>query len=79
MVTRYNPKYSTKELTAFQSKLQNIDSCKSHLKNSAIYNSKEIYNKNKDFTDEYGTIYKSIIGDDELTPSKALMKLIKVS
>ena len=43
-----NPKYSTKELTTFQSKLQNVDSCKSHLKNSAIYNSKEIYNKNKD-------------------------------
>lgn len=43
-----NPKYSTKELTAFQSKLQNIDTCKSHLKNSAIYNSKEIYNRNKD-------------------------------
>lgn len=31
--------------------------------------------ENKDFTDEYGTIYKSIIGDNELTPSKALMKL----
>lgn len=43
-----NPSYSTKELTAFQSKLNNIDSCKSHLKNSAIYNAKEIYNKNKD-------------------------------
>ena len=42
-----NPKYSTKELTSLQSKLNNIDSCKSHLKNSAIYNSKEIYNKNK--------------------------------
>lgn len=43
-----NPKASTKELTAFQSKLQNVDSCKSHLKNSSIYNSKEIYNQNKD-------------------------------
>lgn len=43
-----NPSYSTKELTAFQSKLNNIDSCKSHLKNSSIYNAKEIYNKNKD-------------------------------
>lgn len=43
-----NPKYSTKELTAFQSKLNNIDNCKSHLKNSAIYNSKRIYSRNKD-------------------------------
>lgn len=43
-----NPKYSTKELTAFQSKLNNVDSCKSHLKNSSIYKSKEIYVKNKD-------------------------------
>ena len=43
-----NPKYSTKELTAFQSKLNNIDGCKSHLKNSCIYKSKEIYNQNKD-------------------------------
>lgn len=43
-----NPKYSTKELTAFQSKLNNTDNCKSHLKNSCIYKSKEIYNKNKD-------------------------------
>ena len=42
-----NPKYSTKELTAFQSKLKNIDNCKSHLKNSCIYKSKEIYNQNK--------------------------------
>ena len=42
-----NPSYSTKELTAFQSKLNNIDSCKSHLKNSSIYNAKEIYNRNK--------------------------------
>lgn len=42
-----NPKYSTKELTAFQSELNHIDDCKSHLKNSAIYKSKEIYNKNK--------------------------------
>lgn len=43
-----NPKYSTKELTAFQSNFNNIDGCKSHLKNSCIYKSKEIYNKNKD-------------------------------
>lgn len=43
-----NPQYSTKELTAFQSKLENIDGCKSHLKNSSIYNAKEIYNRNKD-------------------------------
>ena len=43
-----NPSYSTKELTAFQSKLNNIDSCKSHLKNSAIYDAKEIYKKNKE-------------------------------
>lgn len=42
-----NPKYSTKELTVFQSKLNNIDSCKSHLKNSCIYKSKEIYTQNK--------------------------------
>lgn len=42
-----NPKYSTKELTAFQSKLNHVEGCKSHLKNSAIYKSKEIYNKNK--------------------------------
>lgn len=43
-----NPSYSTKELTAFQSKLNKIASCKSHLKNSSIYNAKEIYNINKD-------------------------------
>lgn len=42
-----NPSYSTKELTAFQSKLNHIDSCKSHLKGSAICNAKEIYNRNK--------------------------------
>ena len=42
-----NPSYSTKELTALQSKLNNVDTCKSHLKNSSIYNAKEIYNKNK--------------------------------
>ena len=42
-----NPKYSTKELTTFQSKLNHVEGCKSHLKNSAIYKSKEIYNKNK--------------------------------
>ena len=43
-----NSKYSTKELTAFQSELNHVDDCKSHLKNSAIYKSKEIYNRNKD-------------------------------
>ena len=42
-----NPSYSTKELTSFQSKLNNIDNCKYHLKGSAIYNAKEIYNMNK--------------------------------
>jgi len=42
-----NPKFSTKELTAFQSELNHVEGCKSHLKNSAIYKSKEIYNKNK--------------------------------
>ena len=35
-----NPSYSTKELTSFQSKLNHIDSCKSHLKGSAICNAK---------------------------------------
>lgn len=43
-----NPKYSTKELTAFQSELNHTEGCKSHLKNSVIYKSKEIYNRNKD-------------------------------
>lgn len=42
-----NPYYSTKELTSFQFKLNNIDNCKYHLKGSAIYNAKEIYNMNK--------------------------------
>lgn len=42
-----NPKYSTKELTTFQSELNHVEGRKSHLKNSAIYKSKEIYNKNK--------------------------------
>ena len=42
-----NPKYSTKDLTTLQSKLNNIDSCRSYLKNSAIYKSKEIYSRNK--------------------------------
>ena len=40
--------YSTKELTDFQSKLNNVALCKSHLKNSAIYKSREIYTINKD-------------------------------
>lgn len=42
-----NPSYSTKELTVLQSNLNNIDNCKSYLKNSSIYNAKEICNKNK--------------------------------
>lgn len=42
-----NNKYSTKELTSLQSMLNNIDFCKSHLKNSAIYKSREIYIVNK--------------------------------
>lgn len=37
-----NNKYSTKELTSLQSRLNNINLCKSHLKNSAIYKSREI-------------------------------------
>lgn len=37
-----NSKYSTKELTLLQSKLNNIGFCKSHLKNSAIYKSREM-------------------------------------
>lgn len=43
-----NSNYSTKELTDFQSNLNNIDFCKSHLKNSAIYKSREIHTVNKD-------------------------------
>lgn len=42
-----NPKYSTKELTFFQSVLNNVDGCKSHLKSSAINNSRCIYIANK--------------------------------
>lgn len=42
-----NPKYSTKELTFFQSMLNNVDGCKSHLKSSAINNSRCIYIANK--------------------------------
>ena len=38
-----NSEYTTKELTAFQSKLNNVDGCKSHLKSSSIYKSREIY------------------------------------
>lgn len=40
--------YSTKELTAFQAKLTNIDGCKSHLKSSSIYKGREIYIVNRD-------------------------------
>ena len=43
-----NSDYSTKELTAFQSNLNNIEGCKSHLKCSAIYKSRELYIVNKD-------------------------------
>ena len=42
-----NSKYSTKELTSLQSKLNNVDFCKSHLKNSAIYKGRGIYTVNK--------------------------------
>lgn len=38
-----NSEYSTKELTTFQTKLNNVDGCKSHLKSSSIYKSREIY------------------------------------
>ena len=38
-----NDKYSTKELTALQSNLNNVKECKSHLKSSAIYKCREIY------------------------------------
>lgn len=41
-----NSKYSTKELTALQSKLNNVGLCKSHLKNSAIYKSRAMYASN---------------------------------
>ena len=41
-----NSKYSTKELTALQSKLNNVCLCKSHLKNSAIYKSRAMYASN---------------------------------
>ena len=42
-----NSKYSTKELTAFQANLNNVNDCKSHLKCSAIYKSRELYAINK--------------------------------
>ena len=42
-----NSKYSTKELTAFQANLNNVDGCKSHLKCSTIHKSKELYAINK--------------------------------
>ena len=38
-----NNKYSTKELTLFQARLNNIGGCNSHLKNSAIYKCREIF------------------------------------
>lgn len=43
-----NPNYSTKDLTLSQSELNNVDGCKSHLKNSAIYKSRELYAVNKE-------------------------------
>lgn len=42
-----NPNCSAKKLNSFQCKLNNIDDCKSHLKNSAIFESREIYAANK--------------------------------
>lgn len=42
-----NSEYSTKELTAFQANLNNVNGCKSHLKCSAIYKSRELYAINK--------------------------------
>lgn len=42
-----NSAYSTKELTVLQSSLNNTCNCKSHLKNSAIYKSREIYTVNR--------------------------------
>ena len=42
-----NSAYSTKELTVLQSNLNNTCNCKSHLKNSAIYKSREIYTVNR--------------------------------
>lgn len=38
-----NSKYSTKELTTFQTNLNNVRGCKSHLKSSAICKGKELY------------------------------------
>ena len=38
-----NSNYSTKELTLFQARLNNIGGCNSHLKNSAIYKCREIF------------------------------------
>lgn len=42
-----NSKYSTTELILFQARLNNIGGCKSHLKGSAIFKSREIYAINK--------------------------------
>lgn len=44
-----NNKYSTMELTSLQSRLNNVDECKSHLKNSAIYKSRKLHAINKNF------------------------------
>lgn len=38
-----NSNYSTKELTLFQARLNNVGGCNSHLKNSAIYKCREIF------------------------------------
>ena len=40
-----NKKLKTSEITALQKELKNVDLIKSHLKNSAIYNSKELINR----------------------------------
>ena len=55
-----NSDYSTKELTAFQSNLNNIEGCKSHLKSSSIYKGRELYIVNKDLNPQ-----KAVFGGRE--------------
>ena len=43
-----NSNYTTKELTALQANLNNIDLCKSYLKSSAICKGREVYEFNRD-------------------------------
>lgn len=67
-----NPNYSTKDLTLSQSELNNVDGCKSHLKNSALYKSRELYAVNKESISA-----KVIFGEEKTLLTDVNIKLVK--